>query len=46
MNLIVFMPSSASTLAPKTDALYPALVGVSTAIVILVFALIVIFAAR
>ena len=43
MNPVVFMPRSASTLAPRTDALYFALVGVSLAIVALVFVLIVIF---
>ena len=46
MNAIVFMPRSASTLAPKTDAIYLALVAVSVAILFFVFALIVIFAYR
>jgi cytochrome c oxidase subunit II len=46
MNTIVLMPRSASTLAPKTDALYFALSGISIAVVLLVFALIVIFSAR
>jgi cytochrome c oxidase subunit 2 len=42
----MFMPQSASTIAPATDALYLALLAVSAAIVFLVFALIVFFAAR
>ncbi len=46
MNAIVFMPRSASTLAPKTDAIYLALIGVSAAILFLVFTLIVIFSFR
>jgi cytochrome c oxidase subunit II len=46
VNAIVLMPRSASTLAPKTDAIYLALVAVSAAILFLVFALIVIFAFR
>ncbi len=46
MNTIFLMPRSASTLAPKTDALYFALVTVSAGIVILVFALIVTFTFR
>jgi cytochrome c oxidase subunit II len=46
VNPIAFMPRSASTLAPKTDAIYLALVAVSAAILFFVFALIVIFALR
>jgi cytochrome c oxidase subunit II len=42
----VFLPRSASTLAPRTDALYFALIAVSLAIVALVFFLIVFFAIR
>jgi len=37
VSTITFMPRTASTIAPQTDALYLALVGVSLAIVILVF---------
>ena len=40
------LPRSASTLAPQTDALYFALIGVSLAIVALVLVLIVVFSAR
>lgn len=43
MNAIPFLPQSASTFAPGTDALYLMLVAVSGAIALLVFALIVIF---
>ena len=46
MNGIPLLPQSASTFAPRTDALYFTLVAVSGAIALLVFALIVIFAAR
>ena len=46
MNGIPLMPQSASTFAPRTDALYLTLLAVSGAIALLVFALIVIFSAR
>ncbi|HZZ63206.1 MAG TPA: cytochrome c oxidase subunit II [Roseiarcus sp.] len=46
MNTVLFMPRSASTIAPRTDGLYLALVAISAAILVLVFALIVIFAYR
>jgi cytochrome c oxidase subunit II len=46
VNTIVFMPRAASTLAPKTDALYFALTAASFAVVILISALIAIFAFR
>ena len=46
MNAIVFMPRSASTIAPAIDALYAALLAASTAIVVIVFVLIVGFSAR
>lgn len=42
----VLLPRSASTLAPRTDALYFALIAVSLAIIALVFFLIVVFALR
>ncbi len=40
------LPRSASTLAPKTDALYFALVDISLAIVALVLVLVVVFSVR
>ncbi len=46
MNRFDLMPVSASTLAPKTDALYYGLLIVSALITLLVVALIVYFAAR
>ncbi len=46
MNPVFLLPRSASTLAPRTDALYFALVWVSLAIVALVLVLIVTFAVR
>ena len=46
MSAIVFLPRAASTIAPKTDALYFALTGVSLAIVVLVFSLLMIFSYR
>ena len=42
-RVISFLPRQASTFAPQTDALYFTLLGISGAIVILVFALIVVF---
>ena len=44
--MIRLLPQSASTFAPKTDALYFALIGVSGAIVVLVFGLLIGFSAR
>ena len=44
--MISFLPRQASTFAPQTDALYFTLLGISGAIVLLVFALIVVFSIR
>ena len=46
MNQITLMPRTASTLAPGTDAIYFALIGVSLFICVLVFGLMVIFSYR
>ncbi len=46
MTPAFLLPRSASTLAPRTDALYFALIAVSTAIIVLVFVLIAFFALR
>ena len=45
-RVISFLPRQASTFAPQTDALYLTLLGISGAIVLLVFALIVVFSIR
>ena len=45
-RVISFLPRQASTFAPQTDALYFTLLGISGAIVLLVFALIVVFSIR
>ena len=44
--MISLLPRQASTFAPQTDTLYFALLGISGAIVLLVFALIVVFSIR
>jgi cytochrome c oxidase subunit 2 len=44
--MIPLMPRQASTFAPQTDTLYFAVLGVSSGIVLLVFALIVVFSIR
>ena len=44
--MISFLPRQASTFAPQTDALYFTLLGISGAIALLVFALIVVFSIR
>ena len=44
--MISFLPRQASTFAPQTDALYFTLLAISGAIVLLVFALIVVFSIR
>jgi cytochrome c oxidase subunit II len=44
--VISLLPRQASTFAPQTDALYFTLLGISGAIVLLVFALIVVFSIR
>ncbi len=46
MNAFPIFPREASSFAPKTDALYFTLVAVSGSIALLVFALIIVFAAR